>query len=174
MVTLTPFISSGPTSVAVEDAGMSLIIGPRGPTGLQGPIGATGPQGPADPSGGGGAWADWTPFFTYNVYMTFTEVEIYWARYTQIGKTVFWVMSIGGTLGNHASYSIAVGLPVVPSFLGFDIGHSLLLVNNANIATVGRAELDWYGVAADVILLDGTNFTLGRVDFEGQGFYEAE
>lgn len=60
----------------------------------------------------GGAWQDWTPSYSAGGSMTYTSVTTTYAKYIQIGKTVFFRLRSSGTTGGTASNELKFTLPV--------------------------------------------------------------
>lgn len=60
------------------------------------------------------AWSTWTPTFTASGSMTFAATASV-ARYTRIGKIVYFQITASGTTGGTASTAVRFTLPVTPA-----------------------------------------------------------
>lgn len=114
-------------------------------------------------------WSSWTPTITPFGSMTYTGVTIPHARYIQINKFVWFMISFSGTVGGTPTNRIKFSLPVTAVNQGNALNGSL--VDNgiivASVATyASTTELDVYRY-------DNANYTAGVVTPNVQGFYEA-
>jgi hypothetical protein len=106
-----------------------------------------------------GHWID-RPFNAANFYgnggMTWTVATAQTDMYSVVGKTVTWVLYVGGNLGGTAFNSVSV-IPPIPSS-----GHylnQLIFLIHAGSYVVGTFEAG--GTAFSIFKLDHSNYTVG-------------
>jgi hypothetical protein len=110
-------------------------------------------------------WTDWTPTLTASGSMTWTSTSINEARYTQIGKIVFFKVNITGTVGGSLSTELQFTLPSTPT--GVCEGGCRIFNPAANsgvfVYSAGKILVSLYNAAA---------WSSGTGGVSVQGFYQ--
>lgn len=110
-------------------------------------------------------WTDWTPTLTASSSMTWSSTSINEARYSQIGKIVFFKANITGIVGGTLSTELQFTLPSTPT--GICEGGCRVFNPTANSGTFvysgGKVLVSFYNAAA---------WSAGPAGISVQGFYQ--
>ena len=119
----------------------------------------------------GGAWTTWTPTYGASGSLTYTSVTTGYAKYLQIGKTIFFNLYATGTTGGTASNSITFTLPVAAANLYNVFSGGVL--PGSGVTVGGFAFTDNSATVVFVRKYDSSNYALGGAAIRVSGTYEA-
>ena len=114
-------------------------------------------------------FSTWTPTLSASGSMTYTSTSINKAIYIQVGKLVFFNVSITGTVGGSVSTALKFTLPVTAAHLY----HAFPVVYANGGAILGGGASQASTTVVDVYNSTGGNWTAGTAGYTVQGFYEA-
>jgi hypothetical protein len=125
----------------------------------------------------GGAWKEWTPTVSALAPMTLSSVGVVFARYTQVGKTVYYKIRAGGTTGVSATSALNFTLPINrasgSSTQATVVGQGYIN-DGALVACLAYIPASEYSVVL-ARRYDGANLGLGSSrEFNIIGFYEID
>lgn len=120
----------------------------------------------------GGAWQTWTPTFSASGSMTYSATANE-AKYTRVGKTITYVLSVSGSVGGTASNQLQFTAPVARLSTTANNAVGSGRVDNSDSSS---AIVHWNGTSTTVIAVRRSTsgaFAVGGGNFWVTGQYEA-
>ena len=116
-----------------------------------------------------GAWAAWNPTLGAVDSMTYTSTSLTYARYCQIGSTVFFAIAFTGTVGGTLSNAVTFTAPVAPATIAPTQPAQVI---EGTTKYIGVWIWDVATSKIEIQFTDGSNFGAGTVATKASGFYE--
>ena len=118
-------------------------------------------------------WATWTPTLSANGSMTWTLDDIEFARWMQVGKTVYFQVGLQGTAGGTPNTDLRFSLPVAPK----GVDNYSFTVGNLFESGNSKAGMSYWEQGASVVVTrryDNANISAGLAIVRVSGFYEVD